>query len=164
MWRTLVPKKISNFIHGLKSAILAIFQKSATWLDWPCPVSAALQNCPQDFFFLFYIYIFIYFFEYKIRSSAWCFGHSDPDPSSVTLVVVIKLMFRTCNLLQGLEQRVFFYFLFLLLLPQLSASDYKLRHLLKSHELKDFSIESSCSFCTDDSSFFDNTYVHTILC
>ena len=32
----------SNFMHGLKRAILAIFQKSADWLDWPCPVSAAL--------------------------------------------------------------------------------------------------------------------------
>ena len=33
----------SNFMHGLKSAILAFFQKSADWLDWPCPVSAALH-------------------------------------------------------------------------------------------------------------------------
>jgi len=40
-------------MHGLKSAILAIFQKSADWLDWPCPVSAALQNGSQDFFFSF---------------------------------------------------------------------------------------------------------------
>jgi hypothetical protein len=38
--------KNSNFIHGLKSAILAIFQKSADWLDWPCPVSAALHFRP----------------------------------------------------------------------------------------------------------------------
>jgi hypothetical protein len=38
------PPKISNFMHGLKSAILAIFQKSADWLDWPCPVSAALKK------------------------------------------------------------------------------------------------------------------------
>jgi hypothetical protein len=31
-----------NFdMHGLKSAILAIFQKG---LGWPCPVSAALKN------------------------------------------------------------------------------------------------------------------------
>ena len=30
-------QKKSNSIHGLKSAILAIFQKSANWLDWPCP-------------------------------------------------------------------------------------------------------------------------------
>jgi len=37
-------------MHGLKSAILAIFQKSADWLDWPCPVSAALQNGSKDFF------------------------------------------------------------------------------------------------------------------
>jgi hypothetical protein len=39
-------------MHGLKSAILAIFQKSADWLDWPCPVSAAFQNSLQDFFSL----------------------------------------------------------------------------------------------------------------
>jgi hypothetical protein len=40
-------------MHWLKSAILAIFQKSANWLDWPCPVSAALQNRQQDLFFSF---------------------------------------------------------------------------------------------------------------
>ena len=34
----------SNFMHGLKSAILAIFQKSADWLG---PVSAALYFCPK---------------------------------------------------------------------------------------------------------------------
>ena len=26
-------------MHGLKSAIFAISQKLADWLDWPCPVS-----------------------------------------------------------------------------------------------------------------------------
>ena len=52
-------------MHGLKSAILAIFQKSANWLDWPCPVIAALQNRTQDLFFLFYILIFIYFLNMK---------------------------------------------------------------------------------------------------
>ena len=37
------------------------------------------------FFFLFHILILIYFLEYEtiVRSSAWPFGHSDPDPSSV---------------------------------------------------------------------------------
>ena len=30
-----------NYMHGLKSAILVIFQKG---LGWPCPVSAALRN------------------------------------------------------------------------------------------------------------------------
>jgi len=71
-------------MHGLKSAILAIFQKSADWLDWPCPVSAALQNHPQDLFFSF-MYIILFFFKYEtiVRSSASSFGHSDPDPSSV---------------------------------------------------------------------------------
>jgi hypothetical protein len=44
------PKKNSNFMHGLKSAILAFFQKSADWMDWPSPVSTALQNSSQDFF------------------------------------------------------------------------------------------------------------------
>ena len=34
-------KKNLNYMHGLKSAILAIFQKG---LGWPCPVSAALKN------------------------------------------------------------------------------------------------------------------------
>ena len=35
------PKKFLNYMHGLKSAISAIFQKG---LGWPCPVSAALKN------------------------------------------------------------------------------------------------------------------------
>ena len=35
------PKKMSNFIHGLKSAILAFFKNG---LGWPCPVSAAIKN------------------------------------------------------------------------------------------------------------------------
>ena len=32
-------KNFLNYRHGLKSAILAISQKLADWLDWPCPVS-----------------------------------------------------------------------------------------------------------------------------
>ena len=59
------------------------YKKSADWLDWPCPVSAALQNRPQDFFFLFFILIYFSKYEIIVRSSAWCFDHSDPDPSSV---------------------------------------------------------------------------------
>ena len=35
------PPKISNFMQGLKSAILAFFQNG---LGWQCPVSAALKN------------------------------------------------------------------------------------------------------------------------
>ena len=35
------PQMFLNYMHGLKSAILAIFQKG---LGWPCPVSAALKN------------------------------------------------------------------------------------------------------------------------
>ena len=40
---------------------------------------------PTGFFFLFYILILIYFFEYEtiVRNSAWTFGHSDPDSSSM---------------------------------------------------------------------------------
>ena len=40
------------------------------------------QYASKDFFSLL---IFIYFFKYEtiVRSSAWSFGHSDPDPSSV---------------------------------------------------------------------------------
>ena len=40
------PKKISNSMHGSKSAILAIFQ---TGPGWPCTVSAALKNPSQVF-------------------------------------------------------------------------------------------------------------------
>ena len=41
-------------MHDLKSEILTIFHKLADWLDWPCPVSAALRNGSQNSF-LFYI-------------------------------------------------------------------------------------------------------------
>ena len=43
------------------------------------------QKPPTGSFFLFYILIFTYSFKYEtnVRSSAWSFGHSDPDPSSV---------------------------------------------------------------------------------
>ena len=43
------------------------------------------QKPPTGSFFLFYILIFICLFIYEtiVRSSAWSFGHSDPDPSGV---------------------------------------------------------------------------------
>ena len=53
-----------HFIHGFKSAILVIFvifQKSADWLDWPCPVSAALKNG----LLIFYTLIFVIFLIMK---------------------------------------------------------------------------------------------------
>ena len=66
-------------------AILAIFQKSADWLDWPCPLSAALQKGSQDFFSLLYSNFHSFFLKCEaiVRSSPWSFGHSDLDPSSV---------------------------------------------------------------------------------
>ena len=52
-------------MHGLKSAILAIFQKLANWLDWPCPGSAALQNRRQDLFSLLYFKFHLFFLNMK---------------------------------------------------------------------------------------------------
>ena len=76
------PPKKFKFHARVKMCHFGIFQKSSNWLDWPCPVSAALQNRPQDLFSLFSTLIFIYFCKYE---TAWSFGHSDsdPDPSSV---------------------------------------------------------------------------------
>ena len=52
--------------------------------------------CSQDFFFLSSISIFFYFFEYEtislVRRSAWSFGHSVPDPSSVQRFIWWKLI------------------------------------------------------------------------
>ena len=44
-------------------------------------------------FFLFYILIFVYFFKYEtiVRNSAWSFGHSDPDLSSVKSIPIFSL-------------------------------------------------------------------------
>ena len=49
-------KQISNFMHGLKSAILALFQ--------PCPASAALQSGSQ-IFCLLYLNFYLSFFNMK---------------------------------------------------------------------------------------------------
>ena len=56
----LAPKKL-YCMQRLKSAILAIFQKSADWLEWPCPVIPALHCCSQDFYFYFYLNLYIIF-------------------------------------------------------------------------------------------------------
>ena len=50
------------------------------------------QKRLTGFCFLFYILIFIYFFEYEtiFRSSAWSFGHSDSNPSSVSRIEVLQ--------------------------------------------------------------------------
>jgi hypothetical protein len=55
-------------MHGLKSPIWAIFQKLADWLDWPCPVSEALQNGSQDFFFSFIFKFSFIFLNMKTLS------------------------------------------------------------------------------------------------
>ena len=66
---------------GKKVPFWHFYQKSADWLDWPCLVSAALHNLLTFKFFKY---------ETIVRSSAWSFGHSDPDPSSVNSVVFSK--------------------------------------------------------------------------
>ena len=48
------------------------------------PFSRQILKGSQDLFFYFINLIFIYFFRYETRSRAWSFGHSDPDPSSVS--------------------------------------------------------------------------------
>ena len=49
------------------------------------------KNRPKDFFFHVYVLIFNCFFRYEtiVRSSAWSFGNSDPDPSSVSRELAI---------------------------------------------------------------------------
>ena len=70
---------IESAVNGLKSVILAIFQKSA--------VSAAFQNHPENLFsfhFLFHILIgFLFWYETIARRRAWSWVHSNPNPSSV---------------------------------------------------------------------------------
>ena len=78
-------------MHRLKSDILAIFQKLADWLDWPCPVSAAHQN---RIFYLLYMYFNFYlnlfFYEAIVRSSTLSYGHSDQIPGSVMIQRVLN--------------------------------------------------------------------------
>ena len=68
------------FMHGLKSAILAIFQKSTYWSLFVQPSETAHK-------IFFSISILIHFFKYEpiAKSSALSFSHSNPDPRSVNL-------------------------------------------------------------------------------
>ena len=40
----ILTKRYSNYTQRLKSAILAIFQKSTDGMNWTCPDSATLKN------------------------------------------------------------------------------------------------------------------------
>ena len=61
-------KIFSNFMQGLRRAILAIFQ---TGPGWPCTVSAALKNPSQDLEILFALGAdeFLAMLEDKIREA-----------------------------------------------------------------------------------------------
>ena len=65
------------------------------------------QKPPTGSFFLFYILIFICLFIYEtiVRSSAWSFGHSDPDPSSVNRVISHNPNFRSPNTSQSYNKQ-----------------------------------------------------------
>ena len=69
------PKKSSTFMHGLKSAILALLQKSANRLDWPCPVSTALHFARRTFFYFLPQCSLIFKYETIVRRRAvvWSF-------------------------------------------------------------------------------------------
>ena len=70
-------------MHGLKSAILALFQ--------PCPASAALQSGSQIFLSLIFKFLSIFFLnETIVRSRPWYFGRLDADPSSVLCYKLIR--------------------------------------------------------------------------
>ena len=77
------PKKF-RFHAWVKSAILAIFQKSANWLDWPFPVSAVLQNWLQDFFFLCYMY-------FNFNLFFWIWHHCQYIVAPLELVIQIQI-------------------------------------------------------------------------
>ena len=66
MW----PNNFSNYMQGLKSAILAIFQ---TGPGWPCTVSATLKNPSQDFKIIFAMDAneFLAMLEGKIRATSF---------------------------------------------------------------------------------------------
>ena len=68
--------------HGQSSQSANFWKIAKMALFNPCIIS---KQAHRSFFFRFYIFIFIYFFKYEtiVRSSAWSFGHSDPDLSSV---------------------------------------------------------------------------------
>ena len=82
-----------NFIHKVPLAPSNCLSKWIKLDKWDY-----FQNGSQDFIFQFSISISIYLFKYEtiVRSSAWSFGHSYPDPSSVNTEVnnrIIKIIF-----------------------------------------------------------------------
>ena len=69
--------------------------KIEVWKYWKLkknPVGGFGGLLWQDFFYTLFL-ISIYFFKYEtiVRSSAWSFGHLDPDPSSVIHEIAKKL-------------------------------------------------------------------------
>ena len=72
-------------MHGLKSAILAIFRNRLIgWIGYALLVQPS--KTAHRIFFPFYIQNFTSFFKYEtiaiVRRSAWSCSHSDPDPCS----------------------------------------------------------------------------------
>ena len=63
------------------------------------------QKPPTGFFFLFYILILFHFFEYEtiVRRSAWYFGLSDLDPSSVNTTPLPRSSCLSGGMLQFLS-------------------------------------------------------------
>ena len=78
------PKKI-KFHAWVKKCHFGNFTRNRLigWIGHALLVQPS-KTAHRIFFSLLYL-IFLYFFRYEtiVRSSAWCFGHSDPDPSSV---------------------------------------------------------------------------------
>ena len=77
-------------MHGLKSAILANFQKSADWLDWPCPPKRLLRIF---FALLYFNLIFNSNMKPLSEVATHFFGHSDQNPSSVARVFLNRFIF-----------------------------------------------------------------------
>jgi hypothetical protein len=64
-----------NFIHKVPKALRKCLSK---WIN------VTISKTAHRIFFLFSILIYLFEYETIIRSSASSFGHSDPDPNSVS--------------------------------------------------------------------------------
>ena len=75
------------WLHAwVKKCRLAISQKLADWLDWPCPVSSVHRKWPEMVVSASTNQVWT---KITMRSYAWSFGHSDQDPSNVSRLSLV---------------------------------------------------------------------------
>ena len=95
-WSNLVPK-FFKFYAWLKKCHFGNFSDIGRLAGLAMPCYCSPSKRLIGFFFLFYIFIYFLKYETIFRSSTWSFGHSDPDPSSV--IIILTFESHSCHLI-----------------------------------------------------------------